>query len=429
MKHRFTNLWPRSAGSTNRGPRSGRSRRLKVEPLEQRTLLAVYYVDDVDSGGAGTIDDPFGSIQDGIDAAAANEGPDTVMIAPGDYVENLTIDDPAPLTLQGTPVSVVTAEDGAENTIDVNAVDVTIRQLTISGGRNGIMATGEEGSLTVVDVDAIGNTYVELGEDDEPIAGLNCDKLGEVTIIRGNYSGNGALEDVNEDHHGIYLTKVDVISADQVTAEGNGERGFYCKKGSAALIKHVNFSNNPGDGFKSKGTDNMTIIGGMFQNNDDGLDIEDIDLLVVRNVTARGNGDEGLEVDESDEIQVIGGKFSYNEGDGLDLDNSTSISVRNVVSMLNGKHGLQIEAETQSVENVSIVRSVFSHNAESGVSIVEVEPEEGEEAATIDEVFLCLLTGVMNGDNGLEIEMADTSNVTAKKLVFVNNGGDDVVGI
>ena len=62
-----------------------------MQTLETRALLTTFHAID------------FGSIQEAIDAAAANPGADTVAIAPGVYQENLEINDASgALTLRGT---------------------------------------------------------------------------------------------------------------------------------------------------------------------------------------------------------------------------------------------------------------------------------------------------------------------------------------
>jgi hypothetical protein len=430
------------------GPRANRARRLKIESLEQRTLLAVLFVDDVAPGGTGTLEDPFSSIQEGIDAAAAMEGEDTVMIAPGTYTENLTIDDADPLTLQGDDGAIVTDDDGEDTVIDIKSGNVTIEDLHVTGGKKGIEA--EADSLTLIDVDV-----TENGSH-----GFAGEEIGQLTIVRGNYSSNGkdginveaietlSLTDVKAERNvdeGLSGEAVDTLTVVGGKYSDNGDtgkaRGIDLEDVGDVTLAHIAAKNNAADGVRIEGAASLTVVGGNVSNNghrmlddgepkpQDGLDLKVIDAIHLQNVTVRGNGDEGLEVDESGDVRVIGGNFSLNGGDGLDLDNSTSISVRNVMSQRNGKHGLQVAAETQNVESVSIVRSVFSHNGEDGIQIVEIEPEEGEEQATIGDVSLYLVAGVMNGDNGLEVIMADTSGVTTKKVIFLCNGGDDIVGI
>ena len=67
-------------------------RRLRLESLESRRVLATWTVDP-DSGGACTLDDPIcESIQEAVDAADANPGPDTVRILPGTYPGGVEIE-------------------------------------------------------------------------------------------------------------------------------------------------------------------------------------------------------------------------------------------------------------------------------------------------------------------------------------------------
>jgi pectin methylesterase-like acyl-CoA thioesterase len=78
-----------------------RNWRLRVEMLECRTMLTTYFVGASATGGSGAPDDPYGLIQDAVNAAAASPGPDMVVLRPGQYTENIKITDSNPVTVQG----------------------------------------------------------------------------------------------------------------------------------------------------------------------------------------------------------------------------------------------------------------------------------------------------------------------------------------
>jgi hypothetical protein len=69
--------------------------RPSLEPLEDRTLPATFFVAPAPTGNDGnsglTAADPFEHIQHALDVAAANPGPDTINVASGTYVEQLRI--------------------------------------------------------------------------------------------------------------------------------------------------------------------------------------------------------------------------------------------------------------------------------------------------------------------------------------------------
>ncbi len=96
--------------SRRRRPLSLR-RPLRLEPLEDRTLLSITYVDssNLPSPGSGTLADPFTKIQDGIDATH----PDLNVVA--------TISPIVPARLHGTHVAGILGASGVQsNTVDID---------------------------------------------------------------------------------------------------------------------------------------------------------------------------------------------------------------------------------------------------------------------------------------------------------------------
>jgi hypothetical protein len=116
------------------------NRALYLERLEPRLLLngAVFYVDDdFTSLTPGWGVDHFATIQDGIDAAGAN---DTVAVAAGTYNENITIGSSKDgLTLQGESAATTIIDGGAsDSVVALNSVDgATVSGFTIRNGSAG----------------------------------------------------------------------------------------------------------------------------------------------------------------------------------------------------------------------------------------------------------------------------------------------------
>lgn len=263
--------------------------------------------DDSNPGTSAAL--PFRTIQQAIDVAAETPGPDMIKIASGEYVEKLSIKDADKLTLAGSGGTLINADDPEKNVIKIKSGDVTISNLAVTGGKDGIKAN-EMTSLTLRDVVVTGNA-------DE---GLQAEDVSSVKIVHGTFSENG--------DDGI---KVEVAEAVQITG---------------------------------------TTV---FDNGGDGIDLEEIGAIHVTDLTVDGNGDEGLEVDDSGSAVVVRGTYSNNADEGLDIDNTLSIRIVSIVSTGNGGNGLQVEADDEEIEieAVSIVGSVFSDNDEDGIQIVE----------------------------------------------------------
>jgi len=291
---------------------------------------------------------PFQTLQLAIDVAAATAGPDTIHIAAGVYAENLEIDDPDKLTLAGKGSGVV-LDGGGSDVITIKSGDVTISDLTITGGDDGIQTKGFEGSLTLRNVDISENAD----------RGLDAKEIGSVTISGSMFSANG--------DDGIRV------------GDSDGEVFVH-----SVTIRHTVFLDNDGDG----------------------IDLEKIADIDVTDVTAEANGDEGLEVDDSGSVSVVGGFYANNDDEGIDVDDAQSIRVVSVVSMENGGSGFQHEAEGDfDTESVTIVNSVFSGNGVNGVEIVEDEAE-------VAQVRLTNVTAENNDGSGLYVVISGTAKVT-----------------
>jgi hypothetical protein len=306
---------------------------------------------------------PFASIQRAINAASENPGPDMIRIASGEYAENLVINDDEKLVLNGSDGAVVTAADAEDDVIAIKAGDVTISDLEVTGGDNGIKTKGSETSLTLREVDV----------SDNADRGLNAKSVGSVTIIGGSFSDNG---------------------------------------GDAIKV---------GDEDSETYVESLTVTGTTFSNNDsDGLDLEKITTVIVRDTIVDGSGDEGLEVDICVSVTVIGGAYTNNADDGLDIDNSQSVRVVSVLSTGNGEgNGLQIELEEGfEMEEATIVNCEFLGNGQNGVQIVE-------DGGVVHFVKLTDITARDNVESGLQIVISGSAKLA--DITSEDNGAGDVL--
>lgn len=153
-------------------------------------------VEIVDGGGAGGSHillvggGGYATIQEAITAAQAG---DTILIADGDYAENLTIDkeislvavNPGEVTINPAAGNVVTVSAG------VNGGDVSISGINIDGANNGsgvyVMQHADVGTLTLdhVDIRNAGAHGVFVDGED------SLDAANAVTITNSTFANNG----------------------------------------------------------------------------------------------------------------------------------------------------------------------------------------------------------------------------------------------
>src|SRR5213593_3860524 len=168
---------------------SGRRRRdSRAEPLERRTLLAVFTVTSaLDSGG--------GTLRDGIEQANAAPGPDTIGFAIGTGAKAIALQSELPavqdaLTIDGATqpgfagaplITLNGAAAGASATgLTISAAGSTVRGLVINRfGGDGIVLDGGGAST-------IAGNYI--GTDSAGAAALANGGAG--VVIRGGSTGN-----------------------------------------------------------------------------------------------------------------------------------------------------------------------------------------------------------------------------------------------
>jgi hypothetical protein len=153
--------------------------------------------------------------------------------------------------------------------------------------------------------------------------------------------------------------------AHQETSDDPEWRGGVCESRLGGLLNRTD-----GDSIRVRDFDELSIKHvDVSSINADGFDIEDGKTVSIYSSSARDCDDEGLEVDRVDSIVVIGGEYTGNADDGINIDDSTNIRVFNAYSANNGGNGLQTEAESQDVESIEIIDSVFVGNEEHGIHL------------------------------------------------------------
>lgn len=415
MKSSSKSLWSGKYWFLRYGLRPGkpstRSRRLCVEGLEQRAMLTTFYVDgDLgDDGNAGTQAEPFATIQAGINAADDDGDADTIMITAGRYLENLVIEDGDPLALIGLgsedePTKVVAADSG-ENVIEIaGSYDVSISNLIVTGGKDGIDAENVV-TLSLTDVTSRSNSG----------RGLDGANVQYVTILGGKCSNNGS--------DGMRLEEGLVsVSITDAIVHNNGDEGLQVANvdnpSGTIVIVGGTYSGNADDGVQIGffSDIDLTDVASTGNREGDGLDIEDAGNVDIIGGAFSNNGDEGIEIDDAVSVTIEDAVASHNVDEGIDIDTTKSVTLTSAISTHNGGNGLQVDGGG-SPSLVTIEGGLFAFNKEDGIEIVNL----GSEGV----VNISLTVGTKNKGNGL-----DASNAGTVKLVdsvFEKNGEDDIV--
>ncbi len=393
MKRHSNNWWFRSSRRTVRGTRPGRSRRLRVEPLEQRALLAVVVVDNVGT----TFDDAItqANADANIDTIEFEEGLGTIEI--DGTVEYTGGQD---LTIDGNGVT-IGPSDGNEGAFDLFAstgdADLALQELTFQDGLDGIFVDVSAGATGVVSV-----TLEDVVVRDNAEFGLHVSDAGNsaagisLAVSDSSFTGNGTGA---SDFDGI---RVDETGAGDIIAN----------------VSNTQINANGGDGLeldeRGDGDVVLTLSDSTLNDNgffdpddwDDGLDIDEAGAGDVRvsitNTTMNGNFDEGIDLDE--------------EGDG-----SLIAELQNVVTNNNGDDGIKMSEEDGGSLNVELQNVVTNNNGGEGIQLEE--DGDGSLDAQLDHV-------VANGNDkeGIQMEELGAGDVTAtlENLQVHNNDNDGV---
>jgi hypothetical protein len=356
--------------------------------------------------------DPFLTIQWAIDAAAAQPGPDLIQIAAGEYHENLAISDPDRLTLSGANGAVVAAANISKDVIKISWGDVSISSLAITGGSKGITPTGSADkpvSLSLRDVVVTANA----GD------GVKPTNVGDIRASHCTFFANGGT--------GLKVQLADSVTISDCAFEDNGGRGLRAEDVRSVTVSHCQILNNNDDGLKvvtvtlDRTESNLSISDTTISGSaDDAIDLELLGDIRLTNVTVRDTvGDDGMSVDDSISVSVVGSTFTNSSADGLDIDDTQSIRLVNVASTGNGASGFQVTAEEHfNIESLSIVDSEFSDNSLDGIWIKE-------EGTIVEQASLTSVTATGNAGSGLNLGVSGT--VKLRAITSEGNGADDVL--
>ncbi|UCG58125.1 MAG: right-handed parallel beta-helix repeat-containing protein [Phycisphaerales bacterium] len=317
---------------------------------------AAFFVDaDLgdDSNPGTSAASPFATIQRAIDEAGDVPGPDMIHIACGEYEENLAIDDPDKLTLAGSGASLVTAADPDEHVIEIDGGDVTISNLEVAGGDDGIRAD-DMVSLTVRNVVVTGNA-------DE---GLQAGNVENVKISNSTFSEN--------EGDGVNLEEVDVATINGITLLENDD-GIDIEASGEIHVTQLTACGNLDEGFEVDDTASVVIVGGTVSGNyDDGLDLDDTQSVRLVSVVSTGNVGNGLQIEAEEDfdtevLTVVNGVFSENGEDGIKVVELGAVVHRVGLTNISARENVESGLDIDISGSVKLARVISEDNGEDDI--------------------------------------------------------------
>lgn len=376
--------------------RRRRPRSLRVEPLETRALLSTFYVNGV--GGDvqdGSLNAPFATIRQGVEAALENLGNDEVVILP--------TDSNAPYT---TPVAIVpgyselqipgfsvfngdlTIRGGGDSPADVvidtgqgdgfyvdAPIGVTIANLTINqSARHGIVYRSQQQPLTVE------NVHITNHPNASGIIVQGTNLTVRDSRLFNNYQGIwggiGIIAGTN-----LPTPAPGTVTVEDTVSEGNLANGAYLRDATGpVLFTGFTGTQNVGHGLWVTSSVSLAVIGGLFSHNAlAGIQASSVNTVSISGATASDNFRNGI-VSSLNQVVSVDGvllernghrDFEYNPGGGgmhIRPGSATPTTISNSVVRDNHNSGnaggIEIWGpQTTFMGSVVIANSVIEGNA------------------------------------------------------------------
>lgn len=330
----------------------------------------------------------WSTIQKGINNAT-NGANDVILVMPGTYNENVTVNK-SKLAIVATSGFSVTS---VNTQVDADVFKVTKKYVNITGftitnatgsGKSGIRLQKEYANISYNNI--TGNKF-----------GLRLDS-SNYSIIRDNYfsdntqygvrltsSNNNTFSDniANSNNYGIYLQSSRNNTFTNDTANSNGQEGF--------LV-----SSNSNNNTFSNVTANSN---GLY-----GIDLLDSSFNIVKNSTTNSNtGGPGVLLQNASSNTITDHISNQNSKHGYRLiDISDNNTFSNVTGNYNSKNGMYLNESSFNM----ISNSTFNHNTDHGIRLRNASNNN-----TIDPT-----TANYNGKNGIVLEDSSGNTITGNTL-------------
>ncbi len=204
----------------------------------------------------------------------------------------------------------------------------------------------------------------------------------------------------------------------------NGTQGNVCgnnDRSCGVLMKQNNATvrNCTIEGFNT----GIDVIGVMSPTIDNNQIYENTVGIRIRNVFGGGrnvisntimeSAEEGLNIDDSTNLNFIDNHISYNGRDGVDVGNSQTLVFRDNRITDNTLNGIELDGSSFN----ALIKNYLSHNGRS-------QQRSGISLGTSDFNRLACNTSNRNGRNGIRINDGSDSNIIEKNSATRNVQGD-----
>ena len=384
----------------------------------------VIYVDGTNVGSEdGTVDHPYNTIQEGINAASEGW---TVNVAAGTYTESLAIDKALSLTGASSSSVTVTAASPTDSVFTVTASDVTISGFTATGtqmsGNQGY--AGIKFGIGVTDCNIHDNI---LSNNQYGI--LLIESLGNTTLGGNTFTNNTASNCIVS---GVEMQNTNGNTFTNNTANSNSSQGFRLANSKSNTFTGNTANSNGVLGNTNGGVGFFLVLAGGTGSNDN----------TFENNTASSNVNHGLRIDTATGNTLTGNTFSSNGADGIKLktaDNNTTVNNNTVLLNTIGVEiaNANIDATTLTLGSNNISGNTTYNVSNSGTGTLDatgnwwgtIDPAAIEAAITGDVSYRpWYLTSDMTGLDSTPPGVNITSPVEGAKVSANTRINFDITG-
>jgi len=261
------------------------------------------------------------------------------------------------VTLQGDPprVATVQAVNPKAHAIEVRATWVSINGLTVTGGLNGIMATGVSAlSVTNSVIQNAAQSGVNLGAGFGWLEGNTIQNNGSngLTLQAAQaYVANGEI--TTNVGSGILLNNNSTLIVSGTSIGANGASGVYVQRSDANIMQatitgngtNLNLIENLRRGVSGLQSTIEIRNSNITNNTGRGIAVEIGSSLDVGSTAVTGNGHEGVFIYGGSSGHLTGGTVSGNNLDGVSVGvNSTAQIVDGATISSNAQNGITVYA-------------------------------------------------------------------------------------
>jgi parallel beta-helix repeat protein len=287
---------------------------------------------------------------------------------------------------------------------------------SLAGSGISVLATGEGAPSTgvVQGIEIVGNVIVGNEVDGIHLEGTRAASFGDLSgvLIAGNFVGRDPVGEDSPNDFGNRNDGIHVINGNGIAIQinyiaANGDDGIDVRGSLNVDIGEDGLGNyivrNADDGVDVKGSQFVTIVDNEIAFNDgDGIDIEALggtrsaDILIEGN-WIHDNGDDGIEVDDSDRVTITDNLVEGNADDGIEFQNTRDALVSFNIVAGNGDNGVEFSSTNGVIEGNEIY-----DNASDGVYIYgNGQPFSGD-----GEDHFEVLGNIIrnNGDDGVDVQ-------------------------